>query len=424
MNIQCVTSPGGITAWLVETHAVPVLSLRFCFEGGGIQAPAGKEGLGNFVAQMLDEGAGPYSGLAFKERALDLGARIGFSCGRDTFAGSLDVLSESRDAAAQLLRLALTAPRLESDAADRIRQRLQVIIARAAREPDKVASAQWDAIAFAGHPYAQSALGTATSIGAITTDDLEVYRRRVFARDNLKVVAVGDIGADALGALLDSVFADLPAAAGLTSVGDVASLPRGRQAIVEIDVPQSSVAFGLEAMGPRDADYMAAVVLNNIVGGGGFASRLMEEVRVKRGLAYGVSTGLSIARHAAVWRGRVATRNELVGQSIEVIGSELKKVARGAIAARDLENAQSYLTGSYPLRFDANGKIAGELMGLRIEGLGPEYVGQRNGLINAVTLEDLHRVAQRLFGADKLIVAIAGKPVLGAGSAGLATSAA
>lgn len=425
MNIKTLTSPGGITAWLVETRAVPMLSLRFAFEGGSVEAPPGKEGLATFLAQMLDEGAGPYGGLAFKERALDLGARIGFRAGRDTFAGSLDVLSESRDEAAQLLRLALTAPRLEADAADRIRQQLQVAITRSSREPDKVASAQWEAIAFAGHPYAQPALGTVASIAAITTNDLEAYRRRVFARDNLKVVAVGDIGAAALGALLDEVFGALPAAGSLTTVADVASLPAGRQAIVEIDVPQSSVVFGLEAMAHRDPDYMAAVVLNNIVGGGGFSSRLMEEVRVKRGLAYGVSTGLSTARHAAVWRGGVATRNELVGQSIEVIRAELKKVAGGTITARELQNAQSYLTGSYPLRFDANGKIAGELLGLRIEGLGPQYVGERNGLIEAVTLEDLNRVAQRLFGSGKLIVAIAGKPLLAAGSGAiLETSAA
>jgi zinc protease len=240
-------------------------------------------------------------------------------------------------------------------------------------------------------------------------------------------VAVGDITPVALGTLLDEVFGGLPAEATLAHVRHVDPLPAGRQAVIEMDVPQSVVVFGLEGIERHDPDYMAAAVLNHIVGGGGFSSRLMEEVRVKRGLAYSVSTSLSSSRYASVMRGGVATRNDLVGQSIDVIRLELRKIAEGEIDARDLDNAKAHIVGSYPLRFDANGKIASQLLGTRRNGFGPEYVGNRSALVNAVTLDDLKRVARRLFNPDNLIVSVVGKPSLSAardGGAGREVSAA
>lgn len=412
MNIQSITSPGGITAWLVEEHAVPMLSLRFAFEGGASQDPAGNEGLANFAAHMLLEGAGDLTAMAFHERVQGLALRLGFKAGKDNFTGSLDVLTESRAEAVPLLRLALTEPRFDADSIARARQRITVGITRALREPDKVAGQQWEAVAFAGHPYASAISGTAASIAAITADDLEVCRRRMLARDRLKVVAVGDITAAELGALIDEVFGALPLHADLAPVLPIASLPAGRQAVVEMDVPQSVAVFGTGGIARQDPDYMAGVLVNHIVGGGGFSSRLMEEVRVKRGLAYGVSTGLSSWRYAAVLRGSVATRNDLVGQSIDVIRAEFRKAADGAFDARDLDSAKSYLIGSYPLLFDANGKIAGQLLGLRTDGLGPDHIDKRNGMVAAVTLEDAKRVAARLFDPDNLILSVVGKPSL------------
>jgi zinc protease len=427
MNIETVKSAGGIEAWLVEERSVPMLALRFAFEGGSSQDPPGKDGLANFVAQMLVEGAGPLAGLAFQERVRDLSLRLGFKAGKDAFVGSLDVLTESRDEAVELLRLALTVPRFDADAAERVSQRLKVAITRAAREPDKVASTEWDAVAFAGHAYARPILGTAAGIGAITADDLEMYRRRVFARDTLKVVAVGDITPEALGGLLDEAFGDLAPNADLTRLQQAMPLAGGRQVIIEMDVPQSVAVFGMGAIPRKDPDYMAAYVLNHIVGGGGFSSRLMEEVRVKRGLAYGVSTSLSPSRYASVLRGSVATRNDMVGQSIDVIRAELRRASVGEIGERDLDNAKSYLIGSYPLSLDANAKIAGQLLGLGIDGLPSSHIGDRNALVAAVGLDDLKRVAKRLLDPENLIVTVVGKPSLrseGIGGTRIAASAA
>ena len=414
MKIQTIKSPGGIEAWLVEEHAVPMMALRFAFDGGSSQDPAGKEGLANFVTAMLDEGAGELSSREFQEREEDLSMRMSYEEAKDAFYGNFETLTANRDESAKLLKLALNKPRFEADAVDRIRQQLVAALVYAARDPDKVAQNEWYALAFKGHPYARPANGTEQTIATITHDDLDGYRKRVFAKDTLKVVAVGDIDADQLGRLLDEVFGDLPAKADLAPVSKTSPVTGGKQEVIEMNVPQSVAVFGLGAMPRRDPEFIPAFVLNQILGGGGFASKLMEEVREKRGLAYSVYTYVYPYQHASIFSGGVATRNDAMGQSLDVIRDELKKMADQGPSQEDLDNAKNYLIGSYPLRFDTNAKIATQLLGLKMDGFGPEYVENRNAMIAAVTLDDMKRVAKKLLETQNLIVTIVGKPTLGA----------
>jgi len=413
MKIQTIKSPGGIEAWLVEEHAVPMMALRFAFDGGSSQDPAGKEGLANFVTAMLDEGAGELSSREFQEREEDLSMRMSYEEAKDAFYGNFETLTANRDESAKLLKLALNKPRFEADAVDRIRQQLVAALVYAARDPDKVAQNEWYALAFKGHPYARPANGTEQTIATITHDDLDGYRKRVFAKDTLKVVAVGDIDADQLGRLLDEVFGDLPAKADLAPVSKTSPVTGGKQEVIEMNVPQSVAVFGLGAMPRRDPEFIPAFVLNQILGGGGFASKLMEEVREKRGLAYSVYTYVYPYQHASIFSGGVATRNDAMGQSLDVIRDELKKMADQGPSQEDLDNAKNYLIGSYPLRFDTNAKIATQLLGLKMDGFGPEYVENRNAMIAAVTLDDMKRVAKKLLETQNLIVTIVGKPTLG-----------
>ena len=413
MKIQTIKSPGGIEAWLVEEHAVPMMALRFAFDGGSSQDPAGKEGLANFVTAMLDEGAGELSSREFQEREEDLSMRMSYEEAKDAFYGNFETLTANRNESAKLLKLALNKPHFDTDAVDRIRQQLVAALVYAARDPDKVAQNEWYALAFKGHPYARPANGTEQTIATITHDDLDGYRKRVFAKDTLKVVAVGDIDADQLGRLLDEVFGDLPAKADLAPVSKTSPVTGGKQEVIEMNVPQSVAVFGLGAMPRRDPEFIPAFVLNQILGGGGFASKLMEEVREKRGLAYSVYTYVYPYQHASIFSGGVATRNDAMGQSLDVIRDELKKMADQGPSQEDLDNAKNYLIGSYPLRFDTNAKIATQLLGLKMDGFGPEYVENRNGMIAAVTLDDMKRVAKKLLETQNLIVTIVGKPTLG-----------
>src|SRR3984893_16776671 len=414
MKIQTIKSPGGIEAWLVEEHSVPMMAMRFAFDGGSSQDPVGKEGLANFVTAMLDEGAGDLSSREFQERMEDISMRMSYEEAKDAFYGNFETLTANRDDAAKLLKLALNKPHFEADSIERIRQQLIAGLVYAARDPDKVAQNEWYALAFKGQPYARPANGTEKTVAPVNHDDLEGYRKRIFAKDTLKVVAVGDIDADQLGHLLDEVFGDLPAKAELAPVSKTAPVIGGKQEVIEMNVPQSVAVFGLGAMPRRDPEFIPAFVLNQILGGGGFASKLMEEVREKRGLAYSVYTYVYPYQHASIFSGGVAPRNDAMGQSLDVSRDELNKMADKGPSQEDLDNAKNYLIGSYPLRFDTNSKIATQLLGLKMDGFGPEYVENRNAMIAAVTLDDMKRVAKSLLDTQNLIVTIVGKPTLGA----------
>ncbi len=410
MKIQHVKSPGGIEAWLVQEHSVPLLALRYVFDGGNAQDPAGKEGLANFLTAMMDEGAGEYDAQKFQERMEELAAKMGFEDSRDSLYGNFETLTANREPAIEMLRLALNKPHFEATAMERVRAQLLAGLAFSAKSPDKVASKAWSAAAFPGHAYGRPADGTANSIKSIAGPDLEAYRRRVFARDSLRVVAVGDIDAKTLGSLLDNVFGDLPAKGELTAVPKTVPQPAEKLKIIEMDVPQSVVQFGMLGIPRKDNDFMSAFILNQILGGGGFASRLTEEVREKRGLAYSVYSYLQPYKHVAVFGGGVATKNEEVKQSIDVIRAELKRMADDGPTATELDNAKSYLTGSFALRFDTNAKIASQLLWMLQEEMGIDYPEKRNALVNAVTLDDLKRVAKRLLVVDDLFITVVGKP--------------
>ena len=329
---------------------------------------------------------------------------------KDSLYGSFETLSANRDKAVELLKLSVQKPRFDTDAVERIRQQLLANLIYADKDPEKVAMREWYAQAFPGHPYGRSANGTMDSVAKITRDDLVDFHIRTFARDDVKIVAVGDITAAELGKMIDDVFGGLPAKADLLPVSQTAPVKGGSQKIVEMGVPQSVAVFGLGAMPRKDPDFLTAFVVNHILGGGGFSAKLMEEVREKRGLAYSVYTYIQPYQQASILVGSVATKNASMGESLDIIRNELKKMAENGPTADDLAAAKSYLTGSYALRFDTNSKIASQLLGLMQEGFGPDYVENRNKLIDAVTIEDAKRVAARLLKPDDLVVTIVGKP--------------
>ena len=411
MKIERVVSPGGIEAWLVESRANPLIAMRFAFRGGSSQDPQDKEGLAYFISAMMDEGAGELDAISFQEREQGLAMRMDFDAGRDVMLGNVTTLSANKDEVFDLVRLALTKPRFDQDAVERVRAQILAGLKFDANDPEAVASLAWDRLAFQDHPYGRPIKGTMTSIAAISPANLKDYVGRVFARDKLVISVVGDIDADTLGKALDQVFGALPLHSSLAPVAD-AKPPLGpTREIIEMDVPQSVAQFGLRGIARKDDDFIAAYVLNYIIGGGGFSSRLMEEVREKRGLAYSVHSNLFPYQHGPVFVGNVATKNEAVGQSLDVIESELRRLAEQGPTAAELADAKSYLTGAYALRFESSSSIANQLLWLQIEDLGIDYVNRRNELVEAVSLDDIRRVAKRLIEADRLITTIVGKPV-------------
>ena len=408
MTIEKIVSPAGIEAWLVREKALPLVTLNYAFHGGTTQDDAEKAGTANLAADLLDEGAGDLDGKAFHERVENHAIELGFQVGRDYIHGSLRALNEHRDEAFDLLRLALTSPRFDADAIDRLRGQTMATLQRDTTNPTIS-----PVVAGGRRPFPITPMAVKEGhprIGArITAADMREYVRRVFARNELKVSIVGDVDAKTAGMLIDRAFGALPAKNDLKPIANATPSGLGRRIVINVDVPQAVVTFGGQGIARQDPEFMAAYIVNHILGGGSFSSRLYREVREKRGLAYGVSDSLVWFRRAAVMLGGTATRADRTADALAVIEQEVKRMAEEGPTPDELAAAKSFLKGSYGLSLDTSGKIAAQLTQIQIDDLGIDYVQRRSALIDAVTIEDAKRVAKRLYGGG-LLVTIAGKP--------------
>ncbi len=408
-TIERVVSAGGIEAWLVHETAVPLISVEFAFAGGAAQDPPGKAGTATLAASLLDEGAGDLDSKTFSDRLERKAIEMNFTAERDNVRGSLRTLKENRDEAFDLLRLALTAPRF--DAADVELNRAQVIsnLHRETTSPGDIANQRWWETAFEGHPYGRPVDGSLESVPTITIDDLKAYTHRVLARQGLKIAVVGDIDAATLKPLLDRVFGALPAKPDLVPVDNVVPQGLGRRIVVNLDVPQAVVDFGGPGIARKDPDFMAAYLVNHILGGGASDSRLYQEVREKRGLAYSVSDSLVWLDHSALFIGGTATRADRTGEALDLIEKEIHRLAADGPTADELTEAKNYLNSSFALNLDTSSKIASLLVQLQLDNLDVDYITQRSAMIDAVTLADAQRVSKRLLD-NGLLVTVVGKP--------------
>lgn len=410
VEVQRVVSPGGIEAWLVEDHTNPIIALELTFLGGAALDPAGKEGLAYMVSTLIDEGAGPLDSQAFQGELDDLSISLRFDAGLDSFSGSLETLTDNRDRAFELLRLALTEPRFDEEPVERLRSQIIARLSRESEDPNTIASRTLRRLMFGGHPYARPTQGSEATIADLTVADLRGFVEQRFGRDRLFIGVVGDITPEELGKALDETFGVLPEKAAPFTVPEAEVVNPGAVVVVDKPIPQSVVALGQQGIRRDDPDYYTAYTVNYILGGGGFSSRLVEEVREKRGLAYSVYSYLAPLDHGAMVYGGTATQNARVGESLDLIRQEWARMAEAGPTAEELADAKRYLTGSFPLRFSSSDNIAGMLVGMQVEDLGIDYLDRRNSYIEAVTLEDARRVAQRLYRPDDLAVVVVGAP--------------
>jgi zinc protease len=408
-TIEHVVSAGGIEAWLVHEPAVPLIAVDFAFAGGAVQDPPGKSGTATLAASLLDSGAGDLDSHAFSDRLERKAIEMSFSAQRDTIRGTMRTLAENRDDAFDLLRLAVTAPRFDAKDVEISRAQILSLLRRETTSPADIASRRWWETAFEGHPYGRPLNGTPETLSSISIADLKSYAHRVLARQNLKIAVVGDIDAETLKPLLDRTFGALPEKPDLVSITNVAPRGLGRRVEVSLDVPQTVVDFGGPGISRQDPDFMAAYLVNHILGGGSSDSRLYQEVREKRGLAYSVSDNLVWLDHAAVLLGGTATRADRAGDTIDLIEKEIRRFADGGPTAGELTEAKKNLNSAFALNLDSSTKIAALLVQLQLDGLDTDYFTRRSTMIEAVTLDDARRVAKRLL--DKgLLVTVVGKP--------------
>jgi zinc protease len=409
-KIQRLVSPGGIEAWFVQDATVPLIAMEYAFGGGATQDPADKPGVGNMVAGLLDEGSGDLDSKAYHEHLDRRAIELSFSSARDNFRGSLRMLKDNKDEAFELLRTALTSPHFDSVDVERIRAQVMSGLRRDTSSPTALASRKFLEIAFGDHPYGRPAGGTLESVPEINTADLKDYVRRVLAKDTLRIAVVGDVDATTLGKLLDQTFGGLPAKASLTPVADVQAAKPPQRTFIPLDVPQTVVTFGGPGIKRHDPDFMAGYVVNHILGGGALSSRLYREVREKRGLAYSVYDSLLWMDHSALFIGNTGTRADRAGETVDAINKEIRRMGEDGPTQQELDEAKSYLKGSQMLALDTSSKLASALLQYQLDQLPIDYIEKRNAIVDAVTLDEAKKAAQRLWGQGLLTVIVGRAP--------------
>lgn len=409
VNVKSVQAPSGMEVWLSEEHALPVIAVAISLPAGSAYDAPGKEGLATMTASLLDEGAANMDGTAFK-RALEARAiRFSASASRDYLTVSLQTLSEHRDEAFRLLGLALARPRFDKDAVERMRQAILASLKEDEEDPGTIAAKAWFQIYFGKHPYARPEDGTVAGLRAIAVPDIRAFASTHLVRGKARVAVAGDVTEAQLKKLIEATFGPLSPKAP-PSVPRPRNVGRPGSHIIAMDIPQPAAVMGVPGPLRNDPNFIPTFVANYILGGGGFSSRLMDEVRDKRGLTYGISTSVLDYRAAGVLIGRVASDKTRIAQAVDVTKEVMARFVKQGATAKELADAKTYLTGSFPLNFDSNAKIASTLNGFQRAGLGADYVVRRDALIAAVTLAQVNAVARKYFDPAKLTVVMAGTP--------------
>lgn len=408
VDVERITSPGGIEAWLVSDATVPMIVMRAYWRGGSAIEPENVIGVTGVMADMLTEGAGAMDANAFKERLQDLNMSLGFGAGWDGIGMSLTTLSENREAAFEMAHLALHEPRFDAEPLARIKRQMLVGIRTRETNPGYIANLALDQALYPSHPYARRT--SREGVEAIDRAALQERRAALLNRASLQITLVGDISAADAGAAIDAIFGALPEGAASPEPPEARLAAPTPLIVRTLPQPQSLVLFAGPGIQDEDPDWIALAVANYILGGGGFSSRLMDQVREQRGLVYGIGTGPSVREHSAVIRGSAQTENGDVGQAIEVIRAEMARLYRDGATQAEVSDAITYLTGSFALDLDSNVKIAGIVHGYQAAGRDIEYINRRNDFIRAVTLEDVNRVIRRLFNPEAFTFVVVGQP--------------
>ncbi|MFO1033870.1 MAG: pitrilysin family protein [Hyphomicrobiales bacterium] len=409
IDIQEVTSPGGIKAWLVEAHGIPLISMQMAFDGGAALDPPGKEGAVNFLTGMMDEGAGDLDGPAFQKLRDSHSISLSFSASSDYYQASLSTLSKNKDEALGLLKRAVTDLHLTEEPMERMRAYFIQRAEDAAKDPTTLAVRNWASLAFPGTAYARLTDGTPESLKSITADDLRALSKAVFTRHNLRIAVAGDIDAATLGHDLDALFGGLPA--GEERSKPAITMTAGPlQKVIAYEAPQSVLLFGGPAPDKLAADSLAYYVATQLLGGDATFARLTRDVREKRGLTYGVSFDGVDLKNVHYGLGYLSTANATAGEALAAAQETMARFAAEGPSDEELALAKTNLMGAYVLRFDSNASIASALLGMQMNGFPIDYIKTRNSRVSAVSRDEVKAAARHWLDPAKMVTVIVGKP--------------
>ncbi len=406
IDIKQVKTQKGIKALLVEDYTLPIIAISVSFKGGATQDPEGKEGTLRLMTALMDEGAGELDSAAFQAKAEELGLEFGFNVSRDTFSGGGRLLRSEREEVFKLLKLAVNEPRFDEDAIERMRDAIRTNIISGQKNPSAIRSKALRESVFGEHPYARSTSGTEKSIDIITREDIIAMNEKIMSRETLTVGVVGAISEAELKLAVDDIFGDLPEKSNITEIAEIK--PKlGEEIVIDMPVPNATVSIVYPGIKRDDPDFFAAHLMNHILGGGTFSSRLYSQVREKRGLAYGVSSGIATFDKSAYFAAGTSTRAENRDEAIKIIRQQIEKIATEGVTQEELDKAKLYVSGSYAIsNLDTSSKIASVLVALQTQDLGIDYIEKRGKYISEVTLEDVNRMAKKFFSTEPTVVIV------------------
>ncbi len=401
----------GLAGWHVETPDIPVLTISICFRNAGDKNdPEGLKGLTEFMCGMLDEGAGIYNSGNFKALLLEKNIRLSISQNSDSVFITLRSTKDNIKDLFDILTMILMAPRFDDDAMARVREQILTSLNQSLHSEGQVASDTFNQQAFKNHPYGRSTIVEIEGIKKIKREDIQKYLKERLARDQIKITSAGNLTVNELKNYLDNALKELPEKAVPSTVKDVEPIYTGDITVIPMDIPQSLILFYQPGIKRHDKDFYAAYVLNKILGDGGFKSRLWDEVRENRGLAYGIDSDLRWIQHSEYMVGSTATANANAGQVVEIIREQWRKVKESGVTQKEKDFVIERLTGAFPLGFSSTPQIVGLLNNYQQDDLEADFINKRNEMMRRVTLEDLNRLARNLIQPDKLSFIIVGKP--------------
>lgn len=400
----------GIDVLFIERHSLPTVHLQLLIKAGGALDPKGREGTANLTASLLDEGTGSRSSQQIAEAIDFIGASLSASASPESTVISLNVLKKDLKTGMELFSDVLLHPAFPEEELKRVRQQIIGGLIAEEDEPEAVAHKAWQELVYGAHPFHHPTEGYRESLPAITREDLIAFHHRYYQPRLAIVAVVGDLTrkeverllADYLGKWKNSDQQAPPAV-------PVPEPTAPQTKLIDKELTQSTIILGHLGLSRNHPDYYAVSVMNYILGGGGFSSRLMKQIRDNQGLVYGLSSGFSAMKAGGSFsidlQTKNATANQALAETMKVIG---QFQADGA-TQQELDEAKAYLIGSFPLRMDTNAKLVGLLTSLEFYNLGLGYLNDYPKKIAAVTLADVKRVAARYIHPDRMTMVVVAK---------------
>jgi zinc protease len=407
LEVRRTVMPNGLVILHSENHTLPIVTVTIVVKAGQLNEPPEKGGLAHLHAEMLTEGTATLSSKAISEEMDFIGASLDASAGHDFITITLAVLKKDVEKGFQICADILMNPAFHQDEVERKKDRIKGFLKRQEEEPSFLAGRAFREAVFGAYPYGRRIGGSPESIDRIGRGDLVSFHAANFLPNNAIFSLVGDLTPKEVTILTEKYFGRWEKMDVNTyTPAKTITAAAGQVIRIEKDLTQANIVAGTRGISREDPDYYTFSVLNYILGGGGFSSRLMHSIRDEKGLAYDVHSLLSPYKRAGLFVIEAQTKNESANTVIHEIFREVTRLREAGVSDEEIRDAQSYLAGSFKRRLDTNGKIASFLASVELFNLGFDYVEKYPEYIYSVTKEDIRRVAGKYLDPANFVLVV------------------